>query len=151
MMRFFVCLFLLLMAAPALAQNARPSADGAKLIDNEQIRVRELRLEAGEKLPVQSFPNTFVYGLSDGALVFAPPGRTPYELSFNAGEALWLSARDAAIQNETDRQVRVLLVEIKQRPAAGAAGKSKARAKAAKSSHPSVKPAAKNTSKSKKK
>jgi hypothetical protein len=145
MTRFFVGSFLglfLALAAPAVAQNARPPAEGGKLIDNEQIRVRELNLKAGQKLPAQSFPNTFVYGLSGGALVFAPPGRTPYELSFGPGEALWLSAQEAAVQNETDKDIRVLLVEIKQRPPAGTAGKSKAR-RASGKGKPAAKPAAK--------
>jgi hypothetical protein len=148
MTRFFVGSFLglfLALAAPAVAQNARPPAEGGKLIDNEQIRVRELNLKAGQKLPAQSFPNTFVYGLTSGALVFAPPGRTPYELSFGQGEALWLSAQEAAMQNETDKEIRVLLVEIKQRPPAGAAGKGKSKGKSRDKRHESgkSKPAAK--------
>lgn len=114
---------LLALTVPAAAQNARPAEpeNGPKLLENEQIKVRELRLKAGAKTPSQTLPNTFLYALSDGELVFAPPGRTPYELSFKAGEALWLSAQQATIANESDKDIRALLVEIKQRPVAAGA------------------------------
>lgn len=127
------------MAVPAAAQEARPAAEaGAKLLENEQIRVRELRLKAGETLPPQAKPNTFLYALTDGDLVFVPPGRTPYVLSFKAGEALWLPAQESATRNESGKDVRALLVEIRQRPPAPtkAGGKSKG-----KGGKPAAKPA----------
>lgn len=134
-----ICAGLVILVFPGAAQNAGARApDGAKLLENEQIKVRELQLKPGARLPVQSFPNTFVYALTDGALVFMPPGRTGYELTFKAGEALWLSAQQAAMANETGHEIRALLVEIKQRPVVAArkgkiAGKS-SKGKAAKSS-----------------
>lgn len=135
MQRFLISAFLLAMLVPAMAQNARPAEpeNSPKLLENEQIKVRELRLKAGAKIASQSLPNTFLYALTDGALVFAPPGRTPYELTFKTGEALWLSAQEAAMANETDKDIRALLVEIKQRPAvAKSRGKAKASGKGTK-------------------
>jgi hypothetical protein len=150
MKRLFICLLPLLvamlaaMAAPAAAQEARPAAEaGAKLLENEQIRVRELRLKAGETIPAQARPNTFLYALTDGDLVFVPPGRTPYELSFKAGEALWLPAQEAATRNESGKDIRALLVEIKQRPPAPAKAKGSAKGKAgSKAKSKGAKPAA---------
>lgn len=141
MKRFLIGAFLLAMLNPAVAQNARPAEpeNGPRLLENEQIKVRELRLKAGAKTASQSFPNTFLYALTDGAVVFAPPGRTPYELTFKTGEALWLSAQQAAMANETGKDIRALLVEIKQRPVAAAKGK----AKSGKGSKAKAKPAAK--------
>jgi len=144
MQRFLIGVFLLAMLVPAMAQNGRPAGpeNSPKLLENEQIKVRELRLKAGGKTASQTFPNTFLYALTDGALVFAPPGRTPYELSFKTGEALWLSAQQAAISNETDKDIRALLVEIKQRPAASKSrGKAKVGGKGSKAK--AAKPAAK--------
>lgn len=144
MQRFLIGVFLLAMLVPAMAQNARLAEpeSGPKLLENEQIRVRELQLKAGAKVATQSFPNTFLYALSDGALVFTPPGRTPYELSFKTGEALWLSAQQAAMSNETGKDIRALLVEIKQRPATSKSrGKAKAGGKGSKAK--ATKPAAK--------
>lgn len=129
-MRFLIIVFMMLMPFSAAAQNARPAGSdtGPKLLENEQIKVKELRLKPGAKIDTRTFPNTFIYALTDGALVFAPPGRTPYELTFKAGEALWLSAQEAASTNETGQEIRALLVEIKQRPPAAAKTKGKAKA-----------------------
>jgi len=145
MKRLLIGALLLAMPGSAIAQNARPAEpqDGPRLLENEQIRVRELRLKAGAKVDSQSLPNTFLYALTDGALVFTQPGRTPYELTFKSGEALWLPSQQAAMANDTGKDIRALLVEIKQ-PAAKA--NQKAKAKAGKGSKPkaSARPAAKD-------
>jgi hypothetical protein len=140
-------------AVPAAAQETRPATAEAvaKLLENEQIRVRELRLKAGETIPAQARPNTFLYALTDGDLVFVPPGRTPYELSFKAGEALWLPAQESATRNESGKDIRALLVEIKQRPPAPAKAKEgikrsikgKTGSKAGKGAKPAAKSAVK--------
>jgi len=145
-MRFLSGVFLLAMLGSAIAQTARPAEpdSGPRLLENEQIKVRELRLKAGARVPSQSLPNTFLYALTDGALVFTQPGRTPYELTFKSGEALWLPSQQAAMANESGKDIRALLVEFKQRPVAAkpkAKGKgSKAtKAKSAKSAKPAAK------------
>ena len=114
----------LLPAASVLAQDALPAkAPGSPLIENEQIRVREVRFAPGAKLPPVSRPNTFFYALTDGSLVFSSPGRKEYELTFKAGEALWLPSQETATSNEGSKEVRALVVEIKARAPAGKAGK----------------------------
>ncbi len=114
-MKFLVLALALtiLPAASGLAQNA--PADKAPLLDNEQIRVREVRFAPGAKQPAAARPNTFFYALTDGSLVFTPPGRKEYELTFKAGEALWLPSQETATANEGDKEVRALMVEIKAR------------------------------------
>jgi hypothetical protein len=131
------------MLGSAIAQTARPAEpdNGPKLLENEQIKVRELRLKAGARIAGQNLPNTFLYALTDGALVFTQPGRRPYELTFKSGEALWLPSQQAAMANESGKDIRALLVEIKQRPVAA---KSRAKARAGKATKAkSAKPAAK--------
>ena len=107
-----------ILAAAALAcsfgaAHAQNNDTAKVLLENEQVRVIEMRFKPGVKLDTLSHPNRFIYGLSDGALLFSPPGRTPYELSFKAGEALWLPAQAMATQNEGDKEVRALVVELK--------------------------------------
>lgn len=106
----------ILPAPLAFAQNP----PGRALLENEQIKVRELRLAPGERQPAEARPNTFLYALTDGSLVFTPPGRTAYELTFKAGEALWIPSQETATANEGDKEVRALVVEIRGRPAAAA-------------------------------
>lgn len=106
----------ILPASFGLAQNA-PTTSSA-LLENDQIKVREIRLLPGAKQPAMARPNTFLYALTDGSIVFTPPGRKAYELTFKAGEALWLPSQETATANEGDKEVRALIVEIKTRPPA---------------------------------
>ena len=79
------------------AQAQSPAADESRVVlENEQVRVIEMRFKPGAKFDIPGHPNRFIYGLSDGALLFSPPGKTPYELSFRSGEALWLPAESMA-------------------------------------------------------
>jgi hypothetical protein len=112
----------ILSASLGFAQNAPVSPKA--LLENEQIRVREIRIAPGGKLPSEQKPNTFLYALTDGAIVFTPPGRKGYELTFQSGEALWLPSQETATSNEGDKEVRALLVEIKGRPPAGKKGRA---------------------------
>jgi len=113
----------ILPASFALAQTA-PAAPKS-LLENDQIRVREIRMAPGASQPAAARPNTFLYALTDGSIVFTPPGRKGYELTFKAGEAMWLPSQDTATSNETDKEVRALLVEIKGRaPAVARKGKT---------------------------
>jgi len=118
-------LALALTILPASLGLAQTAADTQKsLLENEQIRVREIRLAPGSKQPAAPRPNTFLYALTDGAIVFTPPGRKGYELIFKAGEALWLPSQETATANEGDTEVRALVVEIKGRQPAAKKGRA---------------------------
>lgn len=122
MKRAFLAIALtVLPASVSFAQNQQSRA----LLQNDQIRVREIRLSPGARQPAEARPNTFLYALTDGSLVFTPPGRTAYELTFKAGEALWIPSQETATANEGDKEVRALVVEIKARPAAAAKAAAK--------------------------
>jgi quercetin dioxygenase-like cupin family protein len=83
------------------------------LLQNEQVRVMEVSFKPGVKTSTVTQPNRFLYALTDGSLVFAPPGKTPYELSFKAGEAIWLPSQPMATENDSGKEVRALVVEFK--------------------------------------
>ena len=117
----------ILPASLCVAQNAAPAPKS--LMENDQIRVREIRMAPGAKQPAAARPNTFLYALTDGSIVFTPPGRKEYELTFKAGEALWLPSQETGTANEGDKEVRALMVEIKARAPAGKAAKKGAKGK----------------------
>ena len=50
-------------------------------------------------------------------------------MSFRAGEALWLPSQLAATSNETDKEIRALVVEIKAKPPVTPRAKGKAKGK----------------------
>ena len=132
MARIFWLLFIGIgLVLPASAQQPRPSVEDTSraLLDNEQVKVKELRLRPRSQIGPATYPNSFVYPLTDGTIVFTHPGKTPFEMTFRAGEALWLPSQLAATSNETDKEIRALVVEIKQKPPV-TRGKGKARAKA---------------------
>lgn len=135
-LRLPVCLGTVLLASAAFAQSQSvasktPERETIKpLLENDQIKVMEMRFKPGARTEALSHPNRFVYALTDGALVFSPPTAKPYELSFNAGEALWLPAQSTATANETGKDVRVLVVEVKARAPAPSAQRAKPGTKA---------------------
>jgi len=146
-MNRIVSLLLIGMAfvVPASAQQPKPSAEQAfrSLLENDQVNVKELRLRPGAKIAPATYPNSFIYGLTEGAIVVTLPGKTPYEVSFRAGEAVWIPSQLTATANETDKEIRALVVEIKQKASVAPRGKSKSKAKAAPKAGAKAAPAAK--------
>jgi hypothetical protein len=134
----FIASALLLSLAAAQAQGPKlQSPEASKpLLDNERMRVSEMRLRPGSKIGLPNHPDQFAYLLTDATLVFSMPGKTPYQLDLKAGEATLLPAQSTEAQNDSDQEVRALLVEIKPggtafaRASAGR-GKSKASVAAA--------------------
>ena len=113
------------LVVPASAQQIKSVEETSRsLLNNEQVKVKELRLAPRSKIGPATYPNSFVYPLTDGTIVFTHPGKTPFEMSFRAGEALWLPSQETATSNESDKEVRALLVEIKARPPAGKKGRA---------------------------
>lgn len=114
----------LAMASSAVAQT-QSTADPERpvtppdsyrvVMENERVRIIEVHIKAHSKVNVESPPgrDRFLYMLSDGALVLAPPGKTPYEFALHAGETAVFPAVSPVIENDTDAPVRALMVEVK--------------------------------------
>jgi hypothetical protein len=86
------------------------------VMENERMRMIEVHIKPHSKVNVDSPGNRerFLYMLSDGALILAPPGKTPYEFAMHAGETAVFPAVSPTVENDTDSAVRALMVEIKQ-------------------------------------
>ncbi len=127
----FTAFAFLLTAASAQAQAPKPAEPSKALLDNARMRVSEMRWTPGAKVDLPNHPDQFAYLLTDATLVFSTPGKTPYQLDLKAGEATLLPAQSTEAENDSDKEVRALLVEIK--PGTGSAGTSgKTRGKGAK-------------------
>jgi hypothetical protein len=99
-------------------------------LDNERVRVFQANFKPGDKLGTRNYPSHLIYTLTDGTLVFAPAGRTAYEVNFKAGETMWFPPLARATENDSDQEVRVLVVEFKDGAVARSAkAKSKSKAK----------------------
>ena len=106
----------------AAAQTAPPPAPNAKqqssdvyklLLDNAKVRVYQATFRPGAKVPAREFPNHLIYMLTDGTLVFEQAGHKGYEMTFKAGEVQWFPAQARTMENDTDKEVRLLVVEVK--------------------------------------
>jgi hypothetical protein len=127
---------LIAMSAAAFAQ---PAADADKpaippdsyrvVMENERLRMIEIHIRAHSKIEVDSPTDRerFLYMLSDGSLILAPPGKTPYEFALHAGETAVFPAVSQTVENDTDTPVRALLVEIKDGGRAPVASRLKSR------------------------
>lgn len=97
------------------------------VMENERVRMIEVHIKAHSKVNVDSPVNRerFLYMLSDGALILAPPGKTPYEFALHAGETAVFPAVSPVVENDTNSAVRALMVEIKQPMRTEVASKSR--------------------------
>jgi beta-alanine degradation protein BauB len=122
---------LLSLSHGAVAQAPKePGSDIYKrLLDNDKVRVYQANFKPGAKLPARSFPNHLVYMLTDGTLAFEQVGRTGYEMTFKAGEVQWFPAQTRAMENVSDQEVRLLVVEFKDSAVAARSTKAKGKRK----------------------
>jgi len=115
------------------AQDKPASNIYQQILDNDRVRVFQGNFKPGDKLPTRNFPSHLIYAVTDGTLIFVPAGRTGYEVNFKAGDALWFPPLQRATENESDKEVRVLVVEMKDgggtRVAQARGGKAKGKAR----------------------
>lgn len=113
--RWLVLAILLVFPFAAHAQERKPELEASKvLLDTERVRVIEMRVKPGAKFELKGHPYQFVYMLSDGSLVFSPPGKQPFELMLRAGEVSLLPSQSTATENDSEKEVRAVVVEIKE-------------------------------------
>jgi hypothetical protein len=122
--------------APAEPDRPVTPPDSYRVVmENDRVRIIEVHIKAHSKVIVDSPANRdrFLYMLSDGALILAQPGKTPYEFALHAGETAVFPAVTPTVENDTDSAVRALMVEVKEpaRASAGARLKGKQAARAA--------------------
>lgn len=111
---YLAAAFAVVIPSAALAQGAKPAGDIAKLLlDNPNVRVTEIDLPPGGKLPAATQQSHLMYMLTDGAFVFVEDGKRPYEMIFKTGEAIWVPAQARVTENSSDQDVRALIVEVK--------------------------------------
>lgn len=101
---------------PAPAPNTKDAASDVYklLLDNAKVRVYLATFKPGAKVPAREFPNHLIYMQTEGTLVFEQAGHTGYEMTFKAGDAQWFPAQTRAMENDTDKEVRLLIVEVKE-------------------------------------
>ena len=108
-------LALVFAAGTALAQDpVKVSPTTYKvLLDNDRVRVLDVRLKPGQKVPMHSHPAYVVYALSDFKVKFTLPDGKTADVDGKAGVASWRDAESHAAENVASSELHVLNVELK--------------------------------------
>ena len=112
---FFVIVGAVLLSVPiAMAQDiVKVAPKNTKvLLDNDRVRVVEVWLKAGDKIPMHSHPGQILYSFLNGKTKTSFPDGKSAETEFKAGEARW---SDAVVHaNEATTDGHVLVIELKE-------------------------------------
>ena len=90
------------------------------LLENESVRVFEVRLRQGEKVAMHSNNSSVIYVLNDGRLRHVYPDGSVRETDARAGPVVWDDAETHATENVGAGEIHSIKVELK-RPAPGRA------------------------------
>ncbi len=108
----FCCLFALLLNPVTAQDPVKVSPQYYKvLLDNDEMRVLEVRIKPGEKEPMHSHPPGVVYALSEAKVKSTSPDGKSEEIAMKTGEARWREATTHAVENIGTTDIRALVVE----------------------------------------
>ena len=85
----------------------------AVLLENEQVRVLDVRVRPGERVAVHSHPHNVVYYLTDGKVRVTLPDGSTQDRAVKAGSALWSEASVHAVENVGTSEFREIQIELK--------------------------------------
>ncbi len=84
------------------------------LMENDRVRVLDVRVKPGEKTKMHSHPDRVVYILSDHRLKFTSADGQVKELELKAGQVLWMEAGAHTTENTGKTEAHNLAVELKE-------------------------------------
>ncbi len=115
-----ICLLtcvLFLASSTVLAQDVLKVAGGPEthkvLLDNDQVRVLEARIQPGQKVAMHSHPANVVYYLTDYKIkATSPDGKTALREG-EAGTAVSFGPVTHAVENAGSTEIHLVQVEMK--------------------------------------
>ena len=84
------------------------------LMENDRVRVLDVRVKPGEKTKMHSHPDRVVYVFSNQRLKFTSADGQNKELELKAGQVLWIEAGSHATENIGKTEAHNLAVELKE-------------------------------------
>jgi beta-alanine degradation protein BauB len=99
----------------ATAQDpVRQSPDEYKvLVNNDKVRVLDVRLKPGDKSPMHSHPDRVSYILSGSTVKITSKDGKTTEAKTKAGQCVWHKAESHAVENTGKTEVHVIEMELK--------------------------------------
>src|SRR5512137_2440971 len=84
------------------------------LMENEHVRVLDIRLRPGEKAPMHNHPSKhIVYMLTDAKLKLTGEDGKVSTLDAKAGDTMWMEAGSHAAENVGTTEGHNLVIEVK--------------------------------------
>jgi quercetin dioxygenase-like cupin family protein len=101
----------------ALAQDVMTVAGGPEthkvVLDNDKVRVLDVRLQPGEKVAMHSHPANVVYYVSDAKVKNTLPDGKTVVREIKAGTAFWNEPLTHAVENVGPAEVHLVQTEMK--------------------------------------
>ena len=119
-LRLACVLLFALPVSPVLGQDPVKVAPGIYkvAVDNASVRVLDIHLKPGEKVPMHSHPAYLIVAFDTCKARFTGPDGKAVEAEVKAGEVMWRAGETHAVENLGAGDCHVLNVEIK-KPAKG--------------------------------
>jgi beta-alanine degradation protein BauB len=84
------------------------------LMENDKVRVLEVRLKPGQKAPMHNHPNDHViYVMRDAKFKLSFPDGRSTEVDLNSGKILWMEAGAHETENIGKTEGHNLVIELK--------------------------------------
>ena len=83
------------------------------LLENERVRLLEVRLKPGDSSAMHSHPAYVIYGLEGGRVKFNSPSGETAEIEIKAGDVMWREPEEHAVDNIGSTEAHALLFELK--------------------------------------
>ena len=112
-----VCLFVFAVCAVSVfAQEPSKAAPGIykTIFENDRVRVHEVTIKAGEKVPSHSHPDHFAYAKGDCKLTMTNADGKVVEAALKSGEVAWIAAVTHSAVNSGSTDCHVLVVDVKE-------------------------------------
>ena len=112
-------------APPTPGDPAQVGPDIYKLLtENDQVRAFEVTFAPGAKMGLHQHPDHVAYAIVGGKLTVTDQDGKTQEIELKAGDAMFLPAQAHSAENKTDKEIKVLVVELRG-PSKSAAPKGK--------------------------
>jgi quercetin dioxygenase-like cupin family protein len=103
--------------AKSMSQNddaVKVAPDSYKVVlENDQIRVLDVRIKQGAKSEMHSHPRSVAICLNDQRLKFTFPNGKTEQTDLKRGQAVWLDGLSHAVENIGTEDVSSVVVELK--------------------------------------
>ena len=83
------------------------------LLENDAVRVLEVRIKQGAKSEMHSHPKSVAICLNDQRLKFTFPNGKSENADLKSGQSVWLDGISHAVENTGTEDVRSVVVELK--------------------------------------